>query len=271
MLRPRASTLNETPLYKELRRLAGYRFLLQGAPPEVKFALIMAPRSGSNLLRDLLNNHPQIVCDGEILSSPLPFPYAFAEARSRADAWGKKGVRAYGFKFAVWQLSTIQKRDPASFVRALQGGGWRLMSLQRKNLLRQEISLVMAKHRKALGHKEPTRLRKTDAPLKLAPVRVDVARLLAQMTSADKEWRGRQKLLDGLPHLALSYEDDLLVADRHQDTANKAFAFLGLPPATVDPQIVKTGRRDLSAMIENYDELERALLESDFASMLDAP
>lgn len=270
MLRPRVGTLKETPLYKELRRLAGYRFLLRGAPPEIRFALIMAPRSGSNLLRDLLNNHPQVVCDGEILSSRLPFPYAYAQARSRAAVSGE-GARAYGFKFAVWQVSTIQKRDPARFVRALQGGGWHLMSLQRKNLLRQEISLVMAKHRKALGHKEPTRLRKTDAPLKLAPVRVDVVRLLEQMKSADKEWRGRQKLLDGLPHLALSYEDDLLFADRHQDTANKAFAFLGLPPAVVDPQIVKTGRRDLSAMIENYDELERALLNSDFAPMLDAP
>ncbi len=97
-------------------------------------------RSGSNLLASLLRCHPDIDCEGEILSRRIigytPWPHVWVQGRRALHhrPW-------YGFKLKIYHLTTDQGvRDPSGFLTTLVGEGWKIIHLRRRNLLRQSLS-----------------------------------------------------------------------------------------------------------------------------------
>jgi len=112
--------------------------------PTTRFVIFAQPRTGSTLLASLLKAHPRIRCDGEILGKRRLLPGPFVTARS---ILAEEDV--YGFKVMIFQLWNQRIYDVGAFMRHLYGDGWKILHMRRRNVLRQAISVAVARHRNA--------------------------------------------------------------------------------------------------------------------------
>lgn len=229
-----------------------------------RFVLYAASRSGGTMLLDLLRSHPQIAVedygwDAELMAFRWIFPYRYAEARAvLADK------TTYGFKLKPEELTEIQHIAPPVFLANLHRRGWKIVHLQRHNVLRQAISMEAAVQSE-VWHDNDFYTARRDKPMILNPE--NLLRRLADFSSQSAK---EASDLAGLRHLSLVYETDLLPPDAHSDTANKIFDFLGLPPHDVQTHFRRTGTDNISDSVANWSEIEAALRASRFAHFLES-
>lgn len=224
--------------------------------PDRRFVIFAQGRSGSTLLADLLNSHPRIFCADEPLTWKRRDPVRYAAACSI----GHRGD-TYGFKVKIYQLTDAQRVDPGTFLRTMAEQDWRIVHLQRRNVLRQALSSMVAEQR--------ARYHSVDGA-RLEPVHVDPEALLTRTRAREEYCTGEAEALRGLDHLSLVYEQDLLEPDRQQATASRAFEFLGLEDVRVTTILQKIGSRSLDRDVANADEVRGVLLASEFADWLEA-
>lgn len=117
-------------LIKELSNYGGYLWK-QSQLPEKKFVIFGRGRSGSTLLVELLDSHPQIHCDNEILHDRVLFPRLYIDScASRYQS------QVYGFKFLSYQIKDVQRiSQPKKFLLQLYQSGYKIIYLRRENLL----------------------------------------------------------------------------------------------------------------------------------------
>jgi hypothetical protein len=224
------------------------------------FVVFAAGRSGSSLLMDLLNSHPGVHCDDEILSHRVLSVDRFLAVRAVLA-----GRAAYGFKLKLHHLTTQRIRNPGDFLGRLHAEGCCIVHLARRDLLRQALSSGIARQRLA-PHQTGTR-----GNLRSGPFRIDPGWLLGRMRELDLSLRGERAALASLPHLGLCYEDDLLRAERHQATLDRVFDFLGVESAPVASRYVRTGADRLADLVANLDEIGRALRATEYAALVPGP
>lgn len=234
---------------------APYRRRAPRTRPSVRFVIYGQGRTGSSLLRSLLNTHPDVHCDGEILGQPVLVPESHVERHARLA-----GRRVFGFKVKIYQLTWIQDRDPASFLRSLQGRGYRIIHLYRENLLRHAISNLYAEHR---GHYHDRAVGERPS------IEVDPDRVTEAMRRRQQHRDDEDRSLAGLEHLRLTYEDDLLVPSRQEDAAVRVFRHLGLEPVEVSTSLARSVTGHLADRITNYDELVRSLADTPYERFLE--
>ncbi len=227
--------------------------------PQNRFVIFAQGRTGSTLLKELLNCHPAVHCDEEILYYPKLFPGYFI---GRKSSQSKK--MSYGFKLKIYQLTEVQKiRDPRRFVLDLAERGWKIIHLKRENVLRQTISFLYAE-KKSRFH-----LWKDDKrPLDDKKIEVNCAQLVEMMQKRDEYYKMENEVLKGLPAHPLSYEKDLLPPHGQQEAMDGVFGFLGLPTAAVSTRLMKSVSDRLEDVISNYSELERQLKNSKYEQYL---
>ncbi|MFQ5507961.1 MAG: hypothetical protein ACE5FN_01350 [Leptospirillia bacterium] len=244
---------------RRVERASDYaRSLTGGRLPEHRFVVFAQGRTGSTLLASLLSAHPQVFCDREILSTTALFPRRVIHGRALRHAGS-----AYGFKLKVYHLTLRQKlADPRPFVERLHGEGWRIIYLYRANLLRQVVSLRVA-DRRATYH-----LRKGEAGPDLSGLTVDCRKLIGDMGWRKDRLAEEERVLEGLEHLTLNYEADLVDGARHQDTLDRAFDFLGVPHARVNTEHRRITPPALSDFIANYDEVAEAVTRAGYGHFL---
>ena len=192
--------------------------------PWAKFVIVYQPRTGSNLLCNLLASHPHIHCDGEVLErvSRLLFPYFYLDCRRACF-----NQQVYGAKVSLYQITTRHKLEASEFLHNLHRREWKFIRVTRRNLVRQAISFLIAKQRGVWydGNADP---------LQGTSFRLDPAALLRRILTQADDLRSEEAILARLPHCTVTYEDDLLNAGDHQSTADRLYAFLGLPPLTAE-------------------------------------
>lgn len=241
-------------------------------------AMLHAGRCGSSVLADLLGQHPGFRWVGEPFENMLPAYYRM-DARRRAEAVIGNSLyfrdcRYYGFdsKYLPEQHlhPDLANKTPAEYVALLDRLGFtHYILLDRRNHLRRAISL-------AIGTQ--TRLWNTDrSPPREARARIDPGRFtsygrempLERYFESLEERHGEfRRLLQGHRLLELTYEDDI---ERDPRTAyHKTCAFLGIAPVPVEVRLQRLNRRPARELVENFDELERALRGTRYAWMLDA-
>ena len=117
-------------LYRRIREIEFYMILLIRISHKLnkKFIIFGQGRSGSTLLVDLLNSHPAIYCDDEILMYKVIFPKTYVKARSVSS---KKHV--YGFKVKIYQLWHQNILDSHKFLFHFYKSGWKILYLKRGN------------------------------------------------------------------------------------------------------------------------------------------
>ena len=112
-----------------------------------KFVIYGQSRSGSTLLVELINTHPDVQCDGELfnedaarignrvlLSLVRTFPIPYLLHRRRRAA-----VKAYGFKLLFYHLPRTRQ-----VMKILALTGWKFVHVYRKNIARQSLSNIVA-------------------------------------------------------------------------------------------------------------------------------
>jgi LPS sulfotransferase NodH len=249
------------PPVAALRQLAGYgRGLTSWRPgPEAPGVLIFAQgRSGSTLLVELLNSLAEVRCEGEILQRRVAFPAAWAEAHRR-----RHRDRLYGFKVKPLQLLHHQRvPDMGRWLARMQGRDWRLIHLERRNLLRQVVSNVAAErygYGRRVGASGPVR----------EPLHVDPAVLTYWMGVRARSREQEHAALAGLPHETVCYEDDLGDPVSQQAALDRLAAVLGVESAAAAPTLRPANPGRLADTVANYAEIRRALKGGSWERYLD--
>lgn len=232
------------------------RNLVSGRNRDVtKFLVIARARSGTTLLKELLNSNPAVQCDGEVLHRGKVAPLAFLNAMA-----GKSTAQAYGAKFLSYQMVQVQRlSDPVDFLRRANADGfklihlvrdtfWQSMSLSRSHMKQQYHSSTGAKHSEA--------------------VYLPPDWFVERMEWHDMLLRYENACLESLPHLRLTYEDDLQDSDKQQATASRVFDYIGVPDAPVSTRLNKILPSDPRAVLENFDELAEAIRAAGMGHLL---
>jgi hypothetical protein len=78
-----------------------------------------------------------------------------------------------------------------------------------------------------------------------------------------------KKLLEGVPHLSLTYEENILDPEGHQETVDQICAFLGVKSVPVESGYEKIAPPSLRDGVLNYEELARRLRGTPYDKYLD--
>jgi LPS sulfotransferase NodH len=240
-------------------RAYGPRPALRFVAPDRRFVILTAGRTGSELLVSLLDSHPEIRCDSEILGVRRQFPGQLIASRTALA--GLRGARAFGFKLLRTHLLANHVADPGEFVRDLHRDGFHVIVLERRDLLSQAVSYVRASG----GHYHHRR----DSAAAFTPQAVDPIEVLTYMFTLEQEVLFARNALAGIDHLTLRYEDDLADPSRQQLTADRVCAVLGLDPQPVRSDLVRVTPHDVREQVENYAELAAALAGTRYACWLE--
>lgn len=232
-----------------------------------RFFVLSEPRTGSTLLGSLLASHPDI-CWGShelkmaywkrqrspfLLKISRIYPVLFLEYRAR-----QTNQPAYGLKLMYHHL-----HNPHRIVPHLSWLGWRIISLERRDLFAKTVSLFVSKQTGIWEHNKARHAI-------VGPLEIPVDAFLHQMETSRRAQQEHLRMLARLPHLHLIYEDYLADAGQWQATCRLAFKFLGLPEVLVHSDMEKTWRQPYSELVANYDELVTATRNSALASFVPA-
>jgi len=150
-------------------------------------------------------------------------------------------------------------KDAGGFMRKLSKEGWKIILLNRSNILRQSISEYLAR---CTG----TWIRYAgQAAAEPAPVRVDLRTLTDYLSRRESMRRLQTEALAGIPHLWLVYEHGLLDPERHQRTADKVFDYIGIASRPVRTAMVRLIDKPLCEFIENYEEMRGEIEKTKYA------
>lgn len=226
------------------------------AEPINKFIILFYGRSGSGLLRTLLNCHPEIYCDVEIyLHRKALFPIRYLQ--NRAKIYGK---RYYGHKAKLFQLE--EQYSDVDKIRDTYLTGAKIIFLKRDSFVRQAISAFIGVQRGKWHDKR-------ENSLEGQKFNINPVILLEKVRRIDTYYKRKEKLLKGTDHLFINYERDLLNEENHQGTMDKVFEYLGAYSVPVHTNYVKTTPDNLEKVLDNYDEVIEAVRSSEYAHFLE--
>jgi hypothetical protein len=155
-----------------------------------------------------------------------------------------------------------QRVDPKRWLQHMSEHGWRIIRLWRRNVLRHALSNMVAEHVGGFVFRG-------EAPPPARGIVVDTEMLVGAMYARTNWIEQEQAALEGLPHITVCYEDDLLDAACHQSTLDRLSEQLGLPTATARTGVRRITEQDLRIMIANYDEVAGAVAATEWAHLLD--
>ncbi len=234
-----------------------------------RFIVLCHARTGSTLLGSLLAAHPQIAWAGEYFK-PLKrqssrslrgrIIYQVAWQHPRPYLAGRAACShrpAYGCKLAPHYVADIERTVPL-----LQHRGWRIIHLRRRDVFQGALSGCVAS---SLRHwVTPTdNTAPTASALHIEPT-VFLTRLRNRVYLEELELRS----VADVPHLEITYEDDLADPGRWPATTDRIFASLGLPSVPVQPAVRQTWDRPYQEIVTNYAELVEAVRSSELAPVL---
>lgn len=239
--------------------MAGSRLAFDYLAPDRRFVIVTVGRTGSELLVSLLNSHPRIMCDGEVLELRQPFPGQLVLRRAlRARLRGQ----AYGFKLLARHARQHYPYNPGPFLRRFHDRGFRLIVLERRDWLAQAMSVLRAEGR-------PAHHRGRDGA-QFAAQRADPEAILAALVLIEQGVAFVRETLQGVPALGLVYEDDLQDPAAQQRTVDRVCDYLGLDTAPVDSELVRLAPTSVVDQVENFDEVAALLSHTRFAELLPA-
>jgi hypothetical protein len=220
------------------------------APGIRRICIVTNGRTGSELLVDLLDGHPRLRCEGEILGTPRRDPFRFV--RGRTIVARVQRAHAYAFKINVTNLHLASRRwTMPTLIDALIADGFGIVRLRRRNLLRQAISTMRAGQTRTFHVTEVVGTR----PLHLDPI--NVVHVMRLFESRDESL---DSLLEKVDTVELAYEDDIEPEGRREAALARIFALAGLEPVAAPTSALKrTTPRSLADAVENHNEIRTML------------
>jgi LPS sulfotransferase NodH len=226
---------------------------------EREFVLLSVARSGSNLLRDYLNQHKQIRCFGEV----------FKKSFSKEKDWDVFGEMNVDIKrlhaedlVSFWKvIAEHYKADDVVvgaklFYYHREGNDiWRYLASSRMpiiHLLREELidSYLSLKLAETSGIWKQPKAKTTEANYE-RNVNVDLADFQKYCANIQHYLEQTRSLFKDNPCLNISYSS--LISDRENVMA-VVYAFLDVPNEPTSPRLVKQRLHNREELITNWDE-----------------
>ena len=236
--------------------------------PENRFMIFGQGRTGSTLLVDLLNSHPEVFTFGEILQQHVV-------TNTVSPRWWVEGLctlsrkPTVGFKVKISQISVAQRKDPATTLVDFADHGWKIIHLKRTNLLRHAVSDLRSEktgHYHTVKGDDITRA----GGKKRKTVRIEWGELEKSMVYREDCKKWERDALANVPHVTVEYESDLSNAEQQKRSMLEVFDFIGVPPVEAETDFKKVTSRALADEIENFDELVPKIQSSRFAQFLES-
>jgi hypothetical protein len=235
-------------------------------------------RSGTHLLRTLLESHPGIVCQTEVFNSDnpnLPYPLSTSVDEILGN-WVFRDfpetVECAGFVLQAYHPGGLQafpgiRANPhwaEVWTRLEQMTDLKVVHLRRRNGLRRHLSHVLARQTGAWHDWDPERVHgithiekpmDQPGPAEARPkVRLEAARLKIDFEEVDRLHEHVADRFGGGRYFSLVYEE---LAAEPQRWGAGLLGFLGVAPRELEPAVRKIENRPLAASIENFEELKR--------------
>ena len=258
------------PLVLRLKRQA-LDLGLYGRTDYVRFVVLGRSRVGSNLLRGLLNAHPQAEAFGEIFRDDNSLDWDHAghfQSRSAhsmlrqdpvkfldAKVFGRypSAIRAVGFKLFYYHARNGHKAAVWPYLQ--DRTEIRIVHLKRRNLLRTHLS----RQRAAVTDQWVNTSGQPDSGV---VVRLDYEECLKDFVQTRTSEEESDRAFADHPIFHLEYET--LVGDYGAEIRSLQ-DFLGLEPRAVTPSTFQQTRQPLSAVIANYAELREKFAGTQWA------
>lgn len=248
-----------TAIPRHLGSVAKYK-VTRATLPENRFIIFGEGRCGSTALVSRLGSLNGVHCDNEVLAFKVPYPYQhmlMAASRSSTEVYGCKVLA-----FHMRDLQPIKERD--GFIKKLHEDGFKIIHLRRQNLIHHAMSNIRAN--KFGYHQQKAKKRR-----KTSKVNVDLDELMSWMMRTEGLYAYEDVLLEGVPCLPLTYEENISSEEKQRSTMLRVCEFLGLPYEEGSCAYDKISPRSLRDSIENYDEIAEALSGTKYAAYLDTP
>ncbi len=247
-----------------LRNLALDLGLLGGHVDYTRFIILARSRTGSNLLRGLLNSHSGVLTFGEIFRNTDQVDFAvprYETSRRMLALYQRDPLRflsehvfrrlpaqykAVGFKLFYYHARIDPWRGVWTYLQGMPQ--LRVIHLKRRNMLSTHLSRARAERSDRWVNTSGEREETGPIALDYEACRSDFVRTQQWEEDGDRMFREH-------PKLDLYYED--LAGAMPQHLAELQ-SFLGLPPEALAPATHKQSQQPLSAAIANYAELKQA-------------
>ena len=221
------------------------------------FILLFIGRSGSSYIIDMLNSHPKIISERELL---VPFKDSESEHNCLESLYNKErddNITAVGFKTKLTDVHDVEQ-----FTGMLDEFDTKIIYLYRDNVIKQTVSRI---NRKRLHEdREHHNLEKGDKKLPAFSIETDEFKKWFEETNNRSleihEYVHNVKR----PQLRISYEDLL---ENHDLVFDRIFDFLDIEPHKMESKLVKNTSDDLKDVIVNYDELKNLYKNTKYEHM----
>jgi LPS sulfotransferase NodH len=216
-----------------------------------RFIVLTRDRTGSNMLMQALNSHPNIAADYEIFGKL----HGESEESILDRSFGKQPfyIRATGFKIFYYHPQDAEDSPIWNMLTDMED--LHVVHLKRRNLLRAEVSSRIAYTTGIYGvrsKKESAQFQNAISAVRFSPE--DLDRLFTQ----NRRWeQDAAERFAGHPLMEVVYED--MVAN-FEGEYRRVLEFLGLgyrPPRT---DFRKQGAKSLRDLVMNYDDLKRSFI-----------
>ena len=234
--------------------------------PEKKFFIYTGGRTGSTVLTDLLNSHPDMYCDHEIFDtsgslSPVKHPLLYISSCSKRAVMNRKPV--YGFKVKIEQLIKEHNyKEIGELLKLFYDKGWKVIYLKRTNIFKHAVSGIISNHTKIFHVKN-------DNGFEHEKLNIDCNFLIGVMGYYDELGKSEEESLKAIPHLRIIYEEDLLDSLNHQYASDKVFDYLGIKSHPVNTNLKKIIPEDLEKIVLNFQEVHSFIKNSKYKNFLD--
>jgi LPS sulfotransferase NodH len=246
------------------------------------FMITCAARTGSSMLVNLLQSHPDVMCHMEIfnpkrvegfsgtyrarLGAEPDLEPRMRTLRTQAPevflykiAFDGQGRPRVGFKFKYEEL--LQPMFSGARAALMADCDIRIVHLRRRNLLARYLSWWVANHVTGV-----TMVRQGQPKPAVGPVRLDPAACIADFDRVERHAAFVARMFADHPVLDITYEA-LTGTDATGEHA-RLQAFLGVRQHPLKTVIAKLSELSPARTIENYAELENRFRGTPYAHML---
>ena len=242
-------------------RIAAYRLLAPvGHLNYRKFVVLTRDRTGSTMLMQVLNSHPNIVADLEI----------FANLKGRSEksildrCFGRQPfyIKARGFKIFYYHPQDAAGSPIWDMLAGMDG--LHVIHLKRRNILHTAVSSKIAYATRIYGVRSESQEASYKEKLKAINITVDQ---LDHEFSRTRKWEkeGAEKFA-GHPMIDVFYED---VAANRDAEFERITSFLGLPYRKPATSLRKQRTDSMRDLVSNYDALKAHFSTTEWADFFD--